>query len=311
MKFFELVPNHLDIDFTGKFKVFIAASMALSAISVASMFYKGFNFGIDFTGGSSIQLKFKDAHKIDEVRKIMDEAQAPDASVVAMDNSGMEYLITARTAHQDSNPNTLPKQIVDKVGADKVTIIHADIVGPKVGSELKASAIRSLIYTLLIIMVYIWFRFDFKFAPGATVAMVHDMTLAGGYYVLTQHEFDITAIAALLTIAGYSVNDTIVVYDRVREMMREGGDKLPLEKTVNKAINLTLSRTVITSGATFITVVPIAIICTGPIRDFAQTMLLGIFVGTYSTYYIAAPMTIYVEKYMKKRAPKTGRTATV
>jgi preprotein translocase subunit SecF len=311
MKFFELVPNHKDINFTGKFKVFIVLSMSLSAISVASMFIKGFNFGIDFTGGTSIEMKFKDAKKIEDVRKLMDAVGAPDASVVSMDQTGFEYLITARTAHQSSNPVSLPKQIVDKAGADQVTIIHADIVGPKVGSELKASALRSLVYTLLIIMVYIWFRFDFKFAPGATVAMVHDMTLAGGYYVLTQHEFDITAIAALLTIAGYSVNDTIVVYDRVREMIKAGVGSQSLEATVNKAINLTLSRTVITSGATFITVIPIAVICEGPIKDFAQTMLLGIFVGTYSTYYIAAPMTIYVEKFLKKRAPKTGRVATV
>jgi preprotein translocase subunit SecF len=127
-----------------------------------------------------------------------------------------------------------------------------------------------------------------------------------------QREFDITAIAALLTIAGYSVNDTIVIYDRVREMLKIGGDQMPLPQTINKAINLTLSRTVITSGATFLTVIPIALYCEGPIHDFAETMLIGIFIGTYSTYYIAAPMTIYVERFLNKRKPKTRRrVATV
>jgi preprotein translocase subunit SecF len=311
MKFFELVPNNMNFDFIGKFKLFVFISVLSVGASVAGMLTRGFNFGIDFTGGTVVQVKFSEPRAIDEVRRTMDELGAKEASVVAMDQTGIEYMITAR-AIQDTKEKNLPQQIVDKIGADKVTISQADVVGPKVGSELKASAIRSLIYTVILIMVYIWFRFDFKFAPGATVALVHDMTVAAGYYVLTQREFDITAIAALLTIAGYSVNDTIVIYDRVREMMKVGGDKLPLAQTINKAINLTLSRTVITSGATFLTIIPIAIYCEGPIQDFAETMLIGIFIGTYSTYYIAAPMTIYVEKFLAKRAPKnTRRTAKV
>lgn len=312
MKFFELVPNNLNIDFVGKFRLFVVISVISVAASVIGMFTKGFNFGIDFTGGTVVQVKFKDVQKIEDVRKVMDEVGAEESTVVAVGDSGHEYMITARTL-SDAKESSLPKLILDKVGADKATISQADIVGPKVGSELKMSAIRSLVYTVILIMVYIWFRFDFKFAPGATVALIHDMTVAAGYYVLTQREFDITAIAALLTIAGYSVNDTIVIYDRVREMLKVGGGGMSLPQTINKAINLTLSRTVITSGATFLTVIPIAIYCEGPIQDFAETMLIGIFIGTYSTYYIAAPMTIYVEKFLAKRNPKSGRrtTATV
>jgi preprotein translocase subunit SecF len=311
MKFFELVPNNLNIDFVGKFKLFVFISVVSVGASVVGMFTRGFNFGIDFTGGTVVQVKFQDAQKIEDVRKLTDEIGAKEASVVSMDKTGHEYMITARSI-SDARQSSLPKLLLDKVGADKLTISQADIVGPKVGSELKLSALRSLIYTVILIMVYIWFRFDFKFAPGATVALIHDMTVAAGYYVLTQREFDITAIAALLTIAGYSVNDTIVIYDRVREMLKIGGDQMPLPQTINKAINLTLSRTVITSGATFLTVIPIALYCEGPIHDFAETMLIGIFIGTYSTYYIAAPMTIYVERFLNKRKPKTRRrVATV
>ncbi len=310
MKFFELVPNNLNIDFIGKFKLFVVISLLSVSATIVGMFTRGFNFGIDFTGGTSIQLKFKSPKSIEEARKFMEELGVPDASVVAMDKVNQEYLITARTV-TDAKEAPLPKRIIEKAGAGEVSISQADIVGPKVGSELKASAIRSLVYTILLIMVYIWFRFDFKFAPGATVALVHDMMVAAGYYILTQREFDITAIAALLTIAGYSVNDTIVIYDRVREMMKLGGDQLPLGPTINKAINLTLSRTVITSGATFLAIIPIGVFCEGPIQDFAETMLIGIFVGTYSTYYIAAPMTIYVERYLNKRNPSGRRVATV
>ncbi|MBY0369643.1 protein translocase subunit SecF [bacterium] len=308
MKFFQFIPNNLNIDFVGKFKLFVAISTLSVAASLFGMFTKGFNFGIDFTGGAVVQIKYKQPTPIDEVRKTVDALGDEGASVVAMDKTDQEYLITARQATKEGE-GSLPVLLLNKVGPDKASITQADIVGPKVGSELKLSAIRSMIYTIILIMVYIWLRFDFRFAPGATVALVHDMTVAAGYYVFTGREFDITAIAALLTIAGYGVNDTIVIYDRVRELIKLG-DNSDLAQTINKAINLTLSRTVITSGVTFLSVVPIAVFCSGPIQDFAETMLIGIFVGTYSTYYIAAPLTIYVEKWMgKKQAPR--RVASV
>lgn len=310
MKFFQFVPNNLNIDFVGKFKLFLFISFVSVGASVVGMFTKGFNFGIDFTGGAVVQVKFKDPTPISKVRELVESLGDEGASVVAMDKTEQEYLITARSPQQE-NMESLPVKITNKVGAGNVSIVQADVVGPKVGGELKLSAIRSMIYTVILIMIYIWFRFDFRFAPGATVALIHDMTVAAGYYVLTGREFDITAIAALLTIAGYGVNDTIVIYDRVRELMKIGGDGVSLPATINKAINLTLSRTVITSGITFMTVVPIAIFCTGPIQDFAETMLIGIFVGTYSTYYIAAPLTVYVEKWMGDKKGSGRRVASV
>ncbi len=310
MKPLELIPNNLNLDFVGKFKVFLVFSLICMGASFYGMATRGFNYGVDFTGGTVVQLKYAKPTAIAEVRKLMEDLGSGDASVVAMDKTGVEYMITARNA-DDPHLAPLPKRILDKAGAANVSISQAEIVGPKVGGELKASAMRSLVYTIILIMVYIWFRFDFKFAPGATVALVHDMVVASGYYILTQREFDLTAVAALLTIAGYSVNDTIVIYDRVRELFKIGGDQLDLRATINKAINLTLSRTVITSGSTFLTIVPIAIFCTGPIQDFAETMLIGIFVGTYSTYFIAAPMTIYVDRWMKRRNPSRGRVASV
>ncbi len=311
MKFFELIPNNLNIDFIGKFKLFLVISLISVGASITGMFTKGFNFGIDFTGGTVVQVRFTEATQIEQVRKLLDELGEKEASVVSMDTNHHEYLITGNMP-VDSKAATLPTKIVEKGGGpSKVSILQADVVGPKVGAELKLSAIRSLVYAIILIMVYIWFRFDFKFAPGATVALVHDVIVASGYYIVTQQEFDITAVAALLTIAGYGVNDTIVIYDRVREMMKVGGDGMNLPQTINKAINMTLSRTVLTSGLVFLSVLPVAVFCTGPIQDFAETMLIGIFIGTYSTYYIAAPMTIYVDRWMKKRNPVRGRVASV
>lgn len=307
MKFFELIPDNLNINFIGKFKLFLVISVLSVAASIGGMLTRGFNFGIDFTGGTVVQAKFAEPTPIEDVRKLLDSIGEKEASVVSMGAQGQEYLITG-SMPTDAKISTLPSVIQEKAGGpSKLTIMQADVVGPKVGAELKLSALRSLVYAIILIMVYIWFRFDFKFAPGATVALVHDVIVAAGYYVVTQQEFDITAVAALLTIAGYGVNDTIVIYDRVREMMKIGGDAMSLPDTINKAINMTLSRTVLTSGLVFLSVLPVAVFCTGPIQDFAETMLIGIFIGTYSTYYIAAPMTIYVDKFMKRKGTKSGR----
>ncbi|MBI1859534.1 MAG: protein translocase subunit SecF, partial [Deltaproteobacteria bacterium] len=148
-----------------------------------------------------------------------------------------------------------------------------------------------------------------QFAPGATVAMIHDIILSAGFYLLTGKEFTITSIAALLTIAGYSVNDTIVIYDRVRELLKAGGDNFPLSQIINKAINQTLSRTMLTSFITLLSIVPLAFFCKGEIQSFAIAMILGIFIGSYSTVYIAAPFTILASKYVGKGSKK-GRVVT-
>lgn len=307
-KFFQLIPPNTNIDFIGKYKLFVAISLISVIASFTLMFTKGFNFGIDFTGGTVMQVKMKDALTSDDIRKIVSEAGAPEASVVSMDKTGHEYLITAQ-AVTDVAGKGLADKLRAKVGAANIEIPQVDVVGPKVGEELKTSAVLALFYSIVLIMIYIWLRFDFKFAPGATVALVHDLILTCGYYVVTGLEFDITAVAALLTIAGYSVNDTIVIYDRVRSML--GGAELEgdaLAKTVNSAINVTLSRTILTSGCTALSVIPVAVFCDGPIQAFAQAILFGLFVGSYSTIYIAAPMTLTVQKFIGARA-KAGKLA--
>lgn len=301
MKFFQFVPTVTNFDFIGKFRYFMAFSIISAIAVIALILTKGFNYGIDFSGGTVMQVKYATATSPEEVRKEMAEIGDPEASVVALGESGMEYLITSRALSETEKKEPLSRRLETKVGKDKIQILKSDVVGPKVGAELKLAALLSLFYSVIVITIYIWFRFDFRFAPGATIAMLHDLILSSAFYLLSGHEFTITSIAALLTIAGYSVNDTIVVYDRVREIYKKAGTNLPLPETINKAINLTLSRTILTSGVTFISIIPIIFLCKGEIQSFAIAMCIGIFVGTYSTVYIASPFSIYVEKFLSKR----------
>lgn len=304
MKFFELVPQGTNIDFIGKFKYFVVFSIASIIFTIGGMWSHGLNYGIDFTGGSITQVKFTQPKNAEDVRKLVADVGEPDASVVALGKESQEYLITARSAKEQKDQAPLAKRLLDKSGPGSLVVQSSSQVGPKVGAELRLAALRSLFYTVILITIYIWFRFDFRSAPGATVAMVHDLMMTTGFYLVTQREFTITAVAALLTIAGYSVNDTIVVYDRVREMFKRGGDNLPLAETINKAVNITLSRTLLTSGITLISILPIIFLTTGEIQSFAIAMVFGIFVGTYSTIYIASPMTIYVQKLIDSRSGK-------
>lgn len=312
MKFFQILPQNLNLDFIGKFKYFMAFSV-LVAIGVTSLiFTRGFNYGIDFTGGTVLQLEFKKQTSSEEVRKIFDELGEHDASIVSLGTANTEFLITTRKATDVKNEVAINKKIMNKLG-DAVVIKKMDVVGPKVGAELKTASIRALFYSIVLIAIYIWFRFDIRFAPGATIAMLHDLLMASGFYLLTGREFTITAVAALLTIAGYSVNDTIVIYDRVRENLKKAGGQQPLPKTINNALNQTLSRTILTSLVTLLSVIPIIFFTTGELQSFAMVMCFGIFVGTYSTVYIASPFTIYVEKFLerKNKSIQKGKVVTI
>jgi preprotein translocase subunit SecF len=179
-----------------------------------------------------------------------------------------------------------------------------DYVGPQVGKELRNKGIAALLYSMVAILLYVAFRFDLKFAPGAVLAMIHDVIMVAGYYLLTRREFNLTSIAALLTITGYSINDTIVIYDRIREEMAKFRGK-PLPDIINIAVNETLSRTILTSGVTALSLVGLLIFGVGEIWDFAMAMLVGIIVGTYSSVYIASPLTIWIDQ----RAAARDRSA--
>jgi len=201
------------------------------------------------------------------------------------------------------------KEALNKgVPEKKYEVQRIDYVGPQIGKQLRNKGIMALLYAMLAILVYVAFRFDLKFGPGALVAMVHDVVMVAGYFLVTRREFNLTSIAVLLTVLGYSINDTIVIYDRIREEMVKYKGK-PLPEIINIAVNDTLARTILTSGVTALSLVGLLIFGVGEIFDFAAAMLVGIIVGTYSSVYIASPLTIWLDERQAAKA-KQGKTGS-
>lgn len=188
----------------------------------------------------------------------------------------------------------------EKYGKDQVEVVRTDYVGAQVGQELKKDGILALLYAMGIILVYVGFRFDFRFSPGVVIALIHDAIITLGFFVISRREFNLTSVTAILTIVGYSVNDTIVVYDRIRENAKRFKGKA-LRDLINLSINEMLGRTILTSGATALSLLGLIFYGVGTIQDFALAMLVGIISGTYSTWYIASPMTIWIEEHMEQR----------
>jgi len=224
---------------------------------------------------------------------------------------GFDYQIVA-SGVADKVFSAMSKGHLDAQGQLDFVKQRVDYVGPQVGKQLRNKGIMAVLSAMIAILVYVAFRFDFKFGPGAVVAMIHDVVMVLGYYLVSRAEFNLTAIAALLTIVGYSVNDTIVVYDRVREEMARYRGK-PLREIINIAVNATLVRTILTSLTTALSILGLLFYGLGELRDFAAAMLVGIIVGTYSSVYIASPLTIWLdertaarerrEKIAQKRPP--------
>jgi preprotein translocase subunit SecF len=188
----------------------------------------------------------------------------------------------------------------EKYGNDQVEVVRTDYVGSQVGQELKKDGMLALLYAMGIILLYVGFRFDFRFSPGVIIALIHDAIITLGFFVVSRREFNLTSVTAILTVVGYSVNDTIVVYDRIRENAKRFKGK-PLRDLINLSINEMLGRTILTSGATALSLLGLIFYGVGTIQDFALAMLVGIISGTYSTWYIASPMTIWIEEHMDQR----------
>jgi preprotein translocase subunit SecF len=379
-KFFQLVPSGTHIDFIGHRWRVIAVSILLVVLSIGTLVYNQvttgsvLNFGIDFAGGSQVQLSLdpdKDV-QVDDVRTALDEYGYDGASVVTVPERANELLIrvkqvesiddaTLELCHQavqrvgdaelvtfnhpmggskifltyDSEPNyrevetainaagceggvdkgfggeegvfpvevaligvgnKISEQLDERFGAGTVVeIVRSETVGAKVGSQLKTDGAKSMLYAIGFIFLFVMIRFDLRFAPGGIVALIHDAILVVGAFALTGKEFNLQTIAALLTVIGYSINDTIVVFDRVRERVALHRDE-PLEKTTTEALNETLSRTILTSGTTLIVVTVTFFLGSGPIKDFAFALIIGVLVGTFSSLYIAAPVFLWVNK---------------
>ena len=264
------------------------------------MIFSGLNLGIDFRGGTMIGLNFSEDVEIQEVRAAMQsisiEGQEFDLSAEEIKHFGNSTNVMIKFKVRDDAPENFEQEIVnhlyqnmnEKVPEDKNNfILSIDTVSPKIGSELSGKALWSIISALGLILFYISIRFEFKFAIGAILALVHDVIITLGIFSVTGYEITLGTVAAFLTIVGYSLNDTIVILDRIRENMKSSGTVL-FESTINKSINQSLSRTLITSLTTLVVIIVLIYAGGEIIRPFAFTMLVGVIIGTYSSIYIAS-----------------------
>tara|TARA_B100002049_G_scaffold234546_1_gene217154 strand:- start:122 stop:1042 length:921 start_codon:yes stop_codon:yes gene_type:complete len=264
------------------------------------MIFSGLNLGIDFRGGTMIGLNFSEKVEIQEIREAMQsisiEGQEFDLSTEEIKHFGNSTNVMIKFKVRDDAPENFEQEIVnhlyqnmnEKVPEDKNNfILSIDTVSPKIGSELSGKALWSIISALGLILFYISIRFEFKFAIGAILALVHDVIITLGIFSFTGYEITLGTVAAFLTIVGYSLNDTIVILDRIRENMKSSGTVL-FESTINKSINQSLSRTLITSFTTLLVIIVLIYAGGEIIRPFAFTMLVGVIIGTYSSIYIAS-----------------------
>jgi preprotein translocase subunit SecF len=374
-----IIKHKTNIDFISKRRIAVYVSSMVNLAILVGIATVGFNYGVDFAGGTVVEVKFNQTISAADVRKRAEDGGLHEVSVqnigaedentfllrmggvtqlneenaekakAAINGLGpmrnvytdmANGIINIRSANAltpdvikqavegsgtgvqevralgEAQGGGFDYQVVASGMADKVRAAlskgvatpdfqerRVDYVGPQVGKQLRNKGIAALLYAMVAILVYVAFRFDFKFGPGALLAMLHDVVMVAGFYLVSRREFNLTSIAALLTVIGYSVNDTIVIYDRIREDMGKYKGK-PLPEVINIAVNDTLARTLLTSFVTALSLVGLLIFGVGEIWDFAMAMLVGIIVGTYSSVYIASPLVIWLDE---RAAAREGR----
>jgi preprotein translocase subunit SecF len=293
MKLLRLFPDHTRFGFMRFRRIAFPFSAFLSVATIALFFTISMNFGIDFTGGTLIEMQAKSGKvAIAEVRKTAESLNLGEPEVQEFGDRGE---VSMRFGLQ-SGGEAGQKIVTDKVRAafsNDFEFRRIEVVGPRVSGELVQSGTIGVVLAVLAVLVYLWFRFEWQFALGAVIATLHDLILTIGFFSLTRIEFNMTSIAAILTIVGYSLNDTVVVFDRIRELMRKY-KKMPIAELLDLAINETLARTFLVSFTAALALVALVIFGGNVISSFSWGMLFGVVVGTYSSIFIAAPVLIYL-----------------
>jgi len=284
----QFLKKDTNIQFMSKRRLAAIFSIILILASISSLAIQGLNFGIDFTGGTMIELGYQEEVNLNQLRSDLSEGGYADATV---QNFGSIHDVLIRLPVIDTqNMAQLSNEVVSMLQTNNETEIdvrRVEFVGPQVGEELTEQGGLAMLYALIGILIYVSLRFEYRFAIGSVVALIHDVVITLGFFSLTRIEFDLTVLAAILAIIGYSLNDTIVVFDRIRETflrMRKGGS----EEIVNRALNDTLSRTLVTSLTTLLVVIALFVFGGEVIHAFSIALMLGIIIGTYSSIYIAS-----------------------
>ncbi len=309
---FHLIPTNLNIDFLKISRPFIWASTLFVVLSLVLMFKPGLNYGIDFTGGAEVQISAPAGWDTGKVRDTLKAGGMPDAGVIKIEDSKRnEYIVKQQvTDEKSANVGEQVRGILSaQLKEGEYNIEKADQVGPQAGEELRFSALISVLLASLGILIYITFRFDFRFAPGIVRALIFDVISTVGVWILMGREFNLSTVAALLTVAGYSCNDTIVIYDRIRDFQKSH-PHMPLHEVVNRSINLNLGRTILTVLCTNFVVVSLWLLGGPVLGDFALCMLIGFCISIPSTVFVATPMVMYMEKRTHGDTAKAGGKKT-
>lgn len=298
----QLIRADTSIDFMGQSRLMGLLSLGMVLLFLAIIGSVGFNLGIEFVGGTVVQVQVPaEAGDVDEGNL---RAAVPDASSIVRfgaveDREFRIHVLTSAEANEK-----ISEEIEDALNqglGTKVIVQQTESIGPRVGEEMQRAGFGSVALACGLILIYIWLRFDLRYAPGAVAALVHDVVFTAGIFAVMRLEFNLQVLAALLVVIGYSLNDTIVIYDRIRENLELRG-VTHLEDVINQSINQTLSRTLLKSMTTLIVVLALLFLGGPVIRDFAIALTIGIVVGTYSTIYVASGLLVLIERYMERRA---------
>lgn len=302
----EFIKAGTNFDFMRYKVVAPAVSAVVILASILSLWaHGGPNYGIDFKGGILIQLKF---HQKVDVGEVRDALSALGLRNLVVQRFGLEeeheYLVRVEQMETDLEAlsGKIEQALKERYGAESLEVRRTEIVGPKVGAELRRKGFLAVLYSIVGILIYITWRFEFRFALGAVLALVHDALVTIGCFSVLNKEINLPEVAAVLTVIGYSVNDTIVVFDRIRENMRKIR-RQALEKVVNSSVNETLSRTLLTAGTTLVVVMALFFLGGPVLHNFAFALMVGIVIGTYSSIYVASPMVLFWD-YAKERLEK-------
>jgi preprotein translocase subunit SecF len=294
MRLLRIVPDDTKFDFMRFRRISFPASAVLSILAIFLYFYHGLNFGIDFVGGTLMELQSKSGPaNLGQMRTTLNGLGLGE---VQLQQFGAPSDVLLRVAQQPGGENA-QQAAVEKVRqalGDNVEYRRIEVVGPRVSTELLAYGTLGLVLAIFAILIYLWFRFEWQFSLGAMIANVHDLVLTLGFMSITQIDFDLTSIAALLTILGYSLNDTVVIYDRIREMLRRY-KRITMAELLNVSVNATLSRSIITHVTVTLALLALLLFGGQAIHSFTATMMFGVvLVGTYTSVFIAAPILIYL-----------------
>lgn len=302
MKPFNVFPYGSNFDFMRMRWVSLTVAALIMFVAIGAMVTKGFDFALDFTGGTSVELRFAKPVSVDDVRTRL-AAQGYDSAQVQSFGSANDLLIRLQPkegAVQRDTSQTADEVVRIAATPDNpATVLRSGFVGPQVGKELALNGLYAVLFVVVGFLIYISARFEWKFAVAATITTMHDVVVVAGWFAISGHEFDLTVLAGILSVMGFSINDTIVVFDRVRENFR--GMRASPEEVLNKSINQTLSRTVITSFVAFLTVLALYLYGGGSLKGMAESQMIGIIIGTLSSIFVACPLlTMSVLKVTKQ-----------